>query len=692
MELQKKAYIKENAMGRVLYEIFSELSGNINSEDANLQKQRLFLDVILPGAEEMIRIGGYTISEGIINSGAELKRTYSKKLNNFGTRIGKTTIWKPRDWLKTSYPDLKTLFLKAIQRFKTEEAIESLYGPLWENLAKHLYDLTSLIERFRQVANEGNSVLANKISNDIIIKMNIIDQLNHNTGSFNEHLIRAEQIIYNNNEDWSDWNTIKGIDESIMQIRDVSEMQHPSDKMYILSELLTPESLRRQPELYSFLKDNDFQRILATLPKPDIARAEKDYNSVVEYKNKINYYQDLVNRTDPSIYSLAKLYNEWVDSSGFNDGIIYDLSFYYRAIVENIKSYIKDDLKPIMEQHTELYMLPESFNIEKAPDLLTKIVTVRNVLANEVGMQPIPVPSLSYPMFMEKDYDFYMEDDVSAKIASISHFSNIYNLYSFADVKKNMAIRVLHSAVPMLMKDLSTEREIKDFHEFLSVDLIPGAKEIIELGIKAVIDELYFSNDQKLSEEIKQQLSSGNQNGLYMAADFFLYNFVEGFGGESWSDFCKLLIDLQQQLYITEVSKDPRQALKLSSYLNAVDGMMHNSGLFLEKIIIQEQKYKPQIEMYENPNSIDALLRLRNITRLPQDQALTLLHTYLPYAPKEYKELFKEYRKLHPGKDGDYEAAIKALDKVGRNMLLERLLEEQQLTFIPTTPPVPSKK
>ena len=71
-------------------------------------------------------------------------------------------------------------------------------------------------------------------------------------------------------------------------------------------------------------------------------------------------------------------------------------------------------------------------------------------------------------------------------------FATVYSLFTTADLKTNMAIRILHSLIPTLVADTATLSEQEDLSGFLARDLIPGAKEVYRYGAAAIVREFDF--------------------------------------------------------------------------------------------------------------------------------------------------------------------------------------------------------
>jgi hypothetical protein len=241
-----------------------------------------------------------------------------------------------------------------------------------------------------------------------------------------------------------------------------------------------------------------------------------------------------------------------------------------------------------------------------------------------------------------------------------------YNIVKEADLKQNMAIRILHSLIPVLVGDLENPEKVQ---KFLASDLIPGAKEIFEYGTKAVSNEYSLSKNLKSKEKIQHLISIGDyKSALSLAATGFLNDFEGATGGQPWSTFANALITLSNQIEITEKTKNPDEALKLSTYLNTIDGLAHNTSDFIEKLVQQESGYL-------NPEKVEELRKMRDITRLPSEQVITLMRQYIK--DPIYKNYIKEYVRLHPMQEGNYEQAIKNLQEFQIQRKLEKVVDNE---------------
>lgn len=243
-------------------------------------------------------------------------------------------------------------------------------------------------------------------------------------------------------------------------------------------------------------------------------------------------------------------------------------------------------------------------------------------------------------------------------------YATLYYLYSFADLRSNMVLRILHSLIPQIVH-LEDPQMIQ---EHLATQLIPGAREVIAYGTQAVAAE-YETIHANNETEVKAALAQPDPiNGLRMAVDGFRTNAAIGYGGEPWAKFAEALLNLKNQIDIVERTGSPAHAQQLTAYLNQIDGMMHNTGDFMEKMVQQEGGYMTN-------DTQEDMRRLRDISRLPAEHVISLMEPESKDADY-YRQLFREHRRHHPVQEGDYGRAQQALREFQEQRRKENLTPE----------------
>jgi hypothetical protein len=235
-------------------------------------------------------------------------------------------------------------------------------------------------------------------------------------------------------------------------------------------------------------------------------------------------------------------------------------------------------------------------------------------------------------------------------------FATLYSLYTTADLKTNMAIRILHSLIPTLVADTATLSEQEDLSGFLARDLIPGAKEVYKYGAAAIAREFDFCFNDHKRDTVQKAINTGDfENGIDMAIEWFNTDFGSsgGVGGKKWVVFAQTLKKIGEQIGKVEKTGSKTEAMKLSSYLNVLDSLSHNSGSFMEKFVEEESFDKKDIE--NQLKNLKDLLRMRDITTLQDpEQIISLIQTnpdIVGRLPRDYQKMIKEYRRIHPAKE-----------------------------------------
>jgi hypothetical protein len=234
-----------------------------------------------------------------------------------------------------------------------------------------------------------------------------------------------------------------------------------------------------------------------------------------------------------------------------------------------------------------------------------------------------------------------------------------------------MILRVMHSLIPTLVAGVGN---VTEEQEKLSFDFLPGAKEVFQLGAQAIGAEYNHAFNEESKRAVQQAINSGDyETGVRVAKDGFLSDFnpmgiqdLGGgpMGGRPWQAFAQALLNLNDGIKRAEANPSPQNFMQLSAYLNVIDGLAHNTGSFMEKMMEQEGMGKDEVSTW-----VSTLTNMRDATRLenPQD-IINLVGPLAPYAPKEYREHLKRHVGL---RGGDYRGTPPEES-------LERLREDQR--------------
>jgi hypothetical protein len=227
----------------------------------------------------------------------------------------------------------------------------------------------------------------------------------------------------------------------------------------------------------------------------------------------------------------------------------------------------------------------------------------------------------------------------------ILKMATVYSMFAIADLRENMALRILHALIPTLVQDIHNAQEVENIQKFMAFDLIPGAKEIFELGAKAIAYEFDNSANEQLKQEVQQAIENKEYTkGLELSVPGFLSGFRVTTGNEAWSNIAKHLLHLDLLIKRVEKSESPKDALRLSTYLDTIDQLAHNAGSLMEKLVQREMNTITP----ESQERYQELLRLRDISKMEGDYPTSLLmQQYLKGKPKEYREWYKHYLAMH---------------------------------------------
>lgn len=206
-------------------------------------------------------------------------------------------------------------------------------------------------------------------------------------------------------------------------------------------------------------------------------------------------------------------------------------------------------------------------------------------------------------------------------INNISKLSNAYlrlSIYKQADLLGNMAARIMYSTLPY------NEQQ----NNIVALQsLLPGAKELLNYGIRAAIEEIAFieENPDEEHEKCLNLINAGKiEEVLQELINLFsdTKKWEEFFGGENW----KLIVKNLKLLYISiknveETKKNKnweqyeKQLREMVVYMNVIDGISHNSGPFFEKIVNVELETLPNksTDRYEYINKLERIMNAKEL-------------------------------------------------------------------------------
>lgn len=248
-----------------------------------------------------------------------------------------------------------------------------------------------------------------------------------------------------------------------------------------------------------------------------------------------------------------------------------------------------------------------------------------------------------------------------------------------ASIRGNMAKRIMFSLLSHLTPIGESSRSYYT-HGAIDVkalrQLIPGAKEILEYGIMACIEEISWHSDIDSVKKLKNISSLGEQKYTLKALILFFNrnDWQQSYGGENWKKIAETLLDIKIHLdnglearNNYELDREIKELMSLSSYLNILDGLMHNTGSIMDKMINIESNMlnkEPDLE----GKDFRAIRRLMDVKELkdPDD----VLQEIMPILEKEtdtpltMKDWIHAARRRKHDYKGSAEDRQKKLDKI----------------------------
>jgi len=154
-----------------------------------------------------------------------------------------------------------------------------------------------------------------------------------------------------------------------------------------------------------------------------------------------------------------------------------------------------------------------------------------------------------------------------------------------------MGIRILHSLIGPIIKDPNISKQVA---ENLADQVIPGAEEILRLGTKICVDELQYSlslYDFKTAQRAFERAKTYAPVLEFCVKQFMdRNNWAKSFGGEKWAYLARVLVFLENKL--AQYKSDKTVGMEIVALLNIIDGLQHNSGAMMEKMLLEEFKEK----------------------------------------------------------------------------------------------------
>lgn len=179
-----------------------------------------------------------------------------------------------------------------------------------------------------------------------------------------------------------------------------------------------------------------------------------------------------------------------------------------------------------------------------------------------------------------------------------------------ASIKSNMAKRIFFGLLSHLAPNESAmihlTKGVVDYNALRQ--LVSGAKELLKYGIKACVEENEH-NERDTKEEFARIRSLYETNQYSeclkaLAASFKKDIPGSGFGDVLWAKIAETLLQINESLIAAQNArkdgdwdKEVDSLKDMSIFMNVLDGLAHNSGMFMDKVL--------DIEDIENPRDWD---------------------------------------------------------------------------------------
>lgn len=195
------------------------------------------------------------------------------------------------------------------QEFEIDQNWDTGYGgKKWSEFCKYLVNLGISINAFNSAKTEDGKLQA---SNDIVINMNVLDGLTHNTGSFSEKMINNEA-----DAEATEGFTIGEIYENkmrkLLRMMDAKQLTHKEDVLPFIKKYMY-----NNPD--SFLYREYFSKLL-NQAKPDPKRTEAELDEIKDRKKLINVVVNIIDFTIDRMQNdfknnNIKHYNDYISST-----------------------------------------------------------------------------------------------------------------------------------------------------------------------------------------------------------------------------------------------------------------------------------------------------------------------------------------------------------------------------------------
>lgn len=290
-----------------------------------------------------------------------------------------------------------------------------------------------------------------------------------------------------------------------------------------------------------------------------------------------------------------------------------------------------------------------------------------------------------------------------------------YNLTKHADLRSNMAKRIMFSLLSHLVPAGESARShyTKGVIDFKALkQMIPGAKELLNYGTRACLDEArtYAASPTSktpndLGRQLLNQAKAAFENDqipetLKILEKMFLEaKWLPSFGGKPWATISSTLLKIYNQLKLAEEAKknydyelEADMLMEMVAYINVLDGLAHNTGSIMDKMLTLQQFEQLSDEPFtaeqiqQNDEELAKINRMMDAKELkdPDDVLQEIMPTLEKSdAPLTMKDWMHKARQRNY--QGSHEERETKLEKIRNKKLITALIQEGRLTEISNT-------
>jgi hypothetical protein len=162
-----------------------------------------------------------------------------------------------------------------------------------------------------------------------------------------------------------------------------------------------------------------------------------------------------------------------------------------------------------------------------------------------------------------------------------------------ASIASDLALRIMHSLVPKATEH-PMEAQLAQTH-LTQKHLIDVAERYMERAAKIIKEEMVHSPNPSAYKRINIAFNAKNYLAVARigAQEFSNDNWEDLFGGQRWKQFSEQLANLGFAIkkFKNSNKKEKSEAAgMISVYMNVLDGLTHNTGSFLDKMITNESQ------------------------------------------------------------------------------------------------------